>query len=400
MKEFTRQYFFPAAVFYLLLFSAIAIVKIIFFGDSSISFLNWDAGHYDFIRQNGYDETQSAFFPLFPFLWKATSFTPAGISILNAVIFITGLSFLFRIYGATRFQQLLIASIPSFVFFFYPYTESLFFIGSVILLYGLKEKRYSLIYGSMFALALIRPTISVLLPGIMMVQLLSNDPFSTKAKQISGVLLATGTGLLLTFSIHYYYTGTFFSFFQAQESWGNKLSIPSFPLMSWSGGMISRLDGMALAVSLFSMVWVIRSVIQKKMLSPDLMLSLLYLAGCGLIVLFFRGGVLFSLNRFVFCSPFFAVMLIHLLNRLPKPALKTALLTFTVLSVYWLAFGSYVHIKTLLKFEGVALFISVIPMIMYDDDRISRMAKSVAIAGSLILFGTFYLRLLMNGWIG
>ncbi len=106
--------------------------------------VNMDASWYKDIRDDGYyysDTTTSpmAFFPLFPYVWKLTGLNSIGISIFNYLIFLLGFSLLSKHLKLNFKQNLLFLSTPSLFFCFIPYSESLFFLGSVILLIGLNK---------------------------------------------------------------------------------------------------------------------------------------------------------------------------------------------------------------------------------------------------------------------
>lgn len=400
MKVYLRNFLLLSAV-YSGLFVLVWICKVIFYPELPISFLNWDAGHYDFIRGKGYDEVQSAFFPFFPFLWKHLNLSAIGISILNGIVFMASFAFLSQEYNVSRKELLIYALLPSFVYCFYPYTEALFFAASTGLLYSIRHNKLLPELLFLFLLSLIRPVISVLLPALLIVHFLEKKEWKERIRNVLFATLSIAVGLAITFSIHHHYTGSWRSFFHAQELWGNHLGLPHFPLMSWAGGLITRLDGTALLISLASIIILIReAVIRKLELKSDFLLSLLYLAGCGMIVLFYRNGVLFSLNRFVICSPFLIVAWKNVQDRFAAPKIKTAALTFLVLSLYWLAFASYVHILTLLKYEAVALFLTLI--LFLKDENIQRKNTSTAVVsvGFLALFVFLYMELLLNHWVG
>ena len=107
-------------------------------------------------------------------------------------------------------------------------------------------------------------------------------------------------------------TGEWFKFFEAQKHWGNFLQIPRFPLTSWAGGFIVRLDGFAFLIGIILGGFLLGLIFKLKqfrntIIPSEVIFSLAYLGGITLIVLLFRGGSLFSLNRFIFATPFIIV---------------------------------------------------------------------------------------------
>src|SRR4029077_5038416 len=102
------------------------------------------------------------------------------------------------------------------------------------------------------------------------------------------------------------------------------------------------------------------------------MFSALYLAGiCGLI-LFIRGGNMFSLNRFVFATPFFLIAFVALLRQTWR--LREALIAFFLMNAFWLLFGSYVSIIVFLSYVAVSFFIVMFFLIAHPARYISRIA--------------------------
>ncbi|MBL7900017.1 MAG: hypothetical protein JNJ99_15865 [Crocinitomicaceae bacterium] len=154
-----------------------------------------------------------------------------------------------------------------------------------------------------------------------------------------------------------------FEFFEAQKLWGNELQVPVLPIRSWAGGFITRLDGVALLIGLISAVvavsWLIQKFYRKKPVVTDqaIIFSVFYLAGISLMVLLFRGGSLFSLNRFVFATPFFILFIKYLGNEfMINKKYLFFIGSFVALTAYWLLFFSFVHVQAFLKYELVSIF--------------------------------------------
>jgi hypothetical protein len=68
------------------------------------NFLNWDAEHYAFIKDHGYDGFRIAFFPLFPLIWKVIPVDAIWISIINAGIFLTSIYILIKQFGIKKYE--------------------------------------------------------------------------------------------------------------------------------------------------------------------------------------------------------------------------------------------------------------------------------------------------------
>ena len=112
----------------------------------------WDAVHYLDIATQGYQGTDMAFFPLYPFLIRILgAFTAnhliAGLIISNASFFF-GLLFLYKLLeheydrSVARRAIFYVSIFPSAVFFSAVYTESLFFMLTVASFYYIRSHRW------------------------------------------------------------------------------------------------------------------------------------------------------------------------------------------------------------------------------------------------------------------
>jgi Gpi18-like mannosyltransferase len=112
----------------------------------------WDAVHYIDIATKGYQGTDMAFFPLYPFLIRvvgafAGNHLIAGLLISNASFFF-GLLFLYKLLEheydrpVARRAIFYVSIFPSAVFFSAVYTESLFFMLTVASFYYMRSHRW------------------------------------------------------------------------------------------------------------------------------------------------------------------------------------------------------------------------------------------------------------------
>ena len=136
--------------FYILFLSAILVtMQQIWFPDllKSEHFLNWDAEHYQFIKQNGFESYRVAFFPLFPLIWKFLALGTYGAVLLNSIVFLMTFYLIVRkLKIKNSLEIVLYLTIPSFIFFYLPYSESIFFLCSTAILFGIKDKKYYNVY--------------------------------------------------------------------------------------------------------------------------------------------------------------------------------------------------------------------------------------------------------------
>ena len=112
----------------------------------------WDAVHYLDIATKGYQGTDMAFFPLFPFLIRTVgdlvgNHLLAGLAISN-VSFFFGLLYLYKLLeheydrSVARRAIFYVSIFPSAVFFSAVYTESLFFMLTVASFYYMRNHRW------------------------------------------------------------------------------------------------------------------------------------------------------------------------------------------------------------------------------------------------------------------
>jgi hypothetical protein len=393
--------------FYILFLSAILVtMQQIWFPDllKSEHFLNWDAEHYEFIKQNGFESYRVAFFPLFPLIWKFLALGTYGAVLLNSIVFLMSFYLIVRkLKIKNSLEIVLYLTIPSFIFFYLPYSESIFFLCSTAILFGIKDKKYYLIYIGLFFAILARPAFTVFIPALIITEFFSE--FRTKTwLRISIYIGISLVGVLLVTFIQFLDTGEWFKFFEAQKHWGNFLQIPSLPLTSWAGGFIVRLDGFAFLIGIISGGFLLGLIFKLKqfrnsVIPSEVIFSLAYLGGITLIVLLFRGGSLFSLNRFIFATPFIIVAFNFWIKSDFCITKKQLFSIFGLIFIFWLLFGSYVHIQLMLKYLLVT-FYAILIFAMKSEIQFIRKWSLIA----LIFLGfTFqvvlFIRFLNGNWV-
>jgi len=395
------SYTVPVILLFYIIFNVVMGKEMI----SDAALLNWDAKHYFSIKNNAYNDVYTvAFFPLFPFLWKLLSLGITGIVIFNSVIFLAGFLLFTVIMKPTTKEILLFLSLPSLIFMFLPYSEAIFFISSIVLLWGLMKKNMLITCIGFFLCGLARPVAVFFIPAILIMEFLLNKNKFVFIKRSLIYCSVTIISLLVVGAIQHSYTGQWFGFFKAQHDWENYLQIPSLPLTSWAGDTIVRLDGSALLVGLVSLLALIKYFIQylkdrKPNVTPEFFFSLLYLTGISLYVLFFRGGSLFSLNRFVFCTPFFMVALYHFLKTDPRNFKQIGYIMLLI-TLFWLLFNSWVHIMTFLKYLFLTVYICSYFLINNKNKIIKNIAFTFCLVFNICFQLYFYYRFLSEEWVG
>lgn len=395
-----------STVYYLLLFPVLYFT-LLFFGlieEFSIDKLKYyDAENYWLIAQDGYAESWlTAFFPLFPRLWSL-GFSFIEISFLNAVIFIFCISYITWKWKVSRFIHITFLALPSILFFFLPYSESLFFLFAALLLLGLSKRSVVLVLSATFLAALTRPTISVFIPAFWLLSLveyrLGQKKFDWKTPLYGSI--GSILGLFAVFWVQSMYTGEWFTFFESQKLWGNELRIPSLPFSSWGGNNIVKLDALATLVGLSAGVFIVWSFFFKRKvagINREVIFSLLYLAGTALLILLVRGGEFFSLNRFIFSTPFFLIVLHWVYESVQWKRWYLLPIAFFVIA---LLFGAYVHIQALLKWLIMAGILAIwVFILMSKKQGRSLIVRNAMLLLLVLIQAYFFWRFLNSDWIG
>ena len=218
-------------------------------------------------------------------------------------------------------------------------------------------------------------------------------------------LLIAAVGLLMVGAIQFHDTGEWFQFFSVQKGWGNELQIPKLPLTSWAGSFIVKTDGFALLIGVLAGGYLSALILKLKwvkaaMPDRDVLFSLAYLGGISLTVLLFRGGSLFSLNRFVLATPFIVVVLHYWMNQNIFFTNKQLIAAYLFIFLFWLLLGSYVHIQELLKYLLLSFYALFIFSLKSHLPITRKYSLILLIALNFIFQVTFYVRFLSGLWVG
>lgn len=296
---------------------------------------HWDCGWYTDVKNNGYvfiagEQCNVAFFPLLPYLWKWSGLSVFGISTLNFLVFTGSAVLLVRHFSINHKTLITFLSIGLVGFFLIPYTESLFFIGSSLMLIGLNKKNYLVLTLGIF-IAIITRSASMIFIVALVVSLGVEWFCTPKNKQYFIILYAVVLVVLTTLVVlcfQYLQTGEFLGFFKTHAEWGHHLQLPQLPLSGWHWP-VPLTDSFALIIGVSCMLILIGyvgshfSFVPKKWascvfhingtLALQEVFTLLYLSGGSLFILLYQGGNLSSINRYVLSTPFYLVLL-HLLQ--------------------------------------------------------------------------------------
>lgn len=375
------HYFFIHIGVLFILFFCLYFIGVIEIVPSNDTLIQWDAGWYKSIVDNGYVfqkdiQSNTGFFPFFPFIWKYIGLSNVGISILNYLMFLLGVFLVCQTIPNLKNRTILFSlSFPSLFFMYVPYSEALFFLTASLYLYGNYKSQIYLKVLALLLASFARPIIFFFLPAIIFSEFLGTGNTSSKTKAIIGYSLMIFIGTFVSFYIVGYSSNNLFAYSDSQiNNWDHSFSIPSLPLTTWRGYRILWLDmlGLWIVISalLGSFVYFIKTISSKMKLTFDknLLLSLSYLSMIFIYVLFFHpkeesSGLtsILSLNRYVFCSPFIFYLMYYYFTR-KEININKVVLVALVISLVFVGFPlqglvGLTYVKTIAFILLVVLFL-------------------------------------------
>ena len=320
--------------------------------------IHWDAEWYTSIRAHGYffrpdAKSSVAFFPLFPLLWRGSHLGALGISLLNLALAVGAGVLLWLGLRLRPAAVVLFTALPSSFFLYIPYTEALFFaFTALVLVLLVRQPRHGwLLALALFGAALTRVSAFFYLPALAVAEglLWLREPTTwlVRLRRLFACGLAVGTGLVTVLVYQWQQTGVWFAFNKAEEQWHPHMQLPHLPFISTTENDGALwLDGLALLVGLTALGWLARLAwralqLRERAPAPDylLIIAAAYVAIATVQVVLqapVEGGhsSLMSLNRYIFCTPFFVVLLDRLLTwRLSPHVVLPALAAVLALTV-------------------------------------------------------------------
>lgn len=369
------------------------------------AFSNWDAEHYLYIRLQGYDEMRTAFFPLFPFLWRWLNVSPVAMGLVNLALFAVSFAVL-----AWQFQwpwraQLLLLSVPSLMFMALPYSEAVFFACGTAVLIGLRRQLPWLYCLGLLLSCTSRAAAFVLLPAVAATLLLAHHPRRGHGRVALAAVLATLAGLGISMWVHHAYTGQWLAVFAAQRFWDNHLQWPTLPLRNWGGSFPTRFEappfliGLGCSLGLGWLAWQHHGRGSGPAVAQPVVFALAYLAGVTFITVATRGGVLVSLSRYVYATPYFLLLLADFMGRFRLSSRQLAAL-FGLMEVAWLGFfGAYTHIRSVLGFTVVSAVVMLWLLNAHRQPAVRRRALVPAVLAGTGLTLYLLMRFLAHEWV-
>lgn len=336
----------------------------------------WDALHYISIKDKGYKfifhaECNLAFFPFFPFLWKILGLSSIGISIFNFLLFYTCILILLIGRKSTDVFNLFVVSIPSFIFFFLPYSEATFFAFGSLIILGYQRNSLLMICIGFFLASTVRSVSVIFVPAIIITEFVTGSDNGTKWKRILFFLSATLMGMLIAAYTQAAQTGKWFYFIQVQEYWGRHWIVPGVPFTTLSANRILAMDAIALILGLAAIYSSFRYFfsylkLKNNDLEPGIFFAALVMSGTTILDVFFTYNMdgsanLWSLNRHLLCTPFAVVFLVWFCNEF-TPSKKERIVggLIVVSGIFFTGVYEYPHLAFyyMMFFFGLFLYTS------------------------------------------
>jgi hypothetical protein len=378
----------------------------------------WDANWYRDIADYGYriregQQSNVAFFPLFPYLWKFSRLGSIYISLLNAGLFLLAFAFLAREFQLKMKQVLLLLSLPSLIFMYVPYTEACFFFFSTILLIGLHRRSSLLVITGLFLCCITRSATLLFFPAILFMEWMDTTPGQSASRKLKNIALYLATaisGLLTVAYIQWVQTGRWFTFFGVHEYWRQTLRLPKLPFTTWGGHNLLWLDATAVWVGLAAGVfctyllyrWLTGKQVQLPFNNRPLVFSAGYLVGAMLFAVLYQGGYII-LNRYIFATPYFFLFFFSFIRYRPLRTGELAL-TGLITVLLWFLFGAQTkldgmtHLQTAWYFWIITCYI--LACLLVNHPRVGRYALAGVYSLNIILQLAMANVFLSGFWVG
>ena len=409
----------PVAIYFLL-----CCFKYIIRSPSNENVLYFDAGWYNQIREFGYiyksnSMCNMAFFPFFPYLWKFTMLSPIGISILNVLIFIFAFALSLEERNFKKIYVLALVTTPSFIFFFLPYSESVFFLFGVLLLRGFQHDNKQLVYVGLLGCGLTRSVAIVFIPAIIVSELICYFNTGRKEnilivlKRIIFQCLASLTGVFVIALMQRNQTGSWFYFIEIQKFWGRHFQLPSLPFTTGNPSGVLGVDGIALIIGMIAFYLFLtyafktsnnKSESSENTFPKPILFATIYIIIIAFLDSFFTNDfygktTIWSIGRHILCTPFFIYFLNWLMvDYKPKIADLVFINGLILLGLFFVELINYPY-QLAYYLVYLLVFINTISFKGLIFKKYSLFFYPIAVL-NLYVMVIFYQSFLYNNWIG
>jgi hypothetical protein len=307
-----------------------------------------------FIRHMG---SNTAFFPAFPYLWRYLHLNAWQISAFNLLLLFISVIWLCHVFKIDNRAVFLFLSLPSQFFFYIPYSESLFLIFTAFILVGYYFKNITITAGGYLLGGVTRSAGNIFIPAIVLTGWVSERK-SWKAVLIFSFFSMLAIAMVML--MQYHQTGDALGFVHAQKFWGHRLQWPKLPFTTW--GKFIFLDAGSLMFGLTAMGFSIyimykRLIKREYFTNPAVFFSLVCLTGLTLLALAFKGGSLFSLNRYLLPSAFTLIGGAYLFKKAGNLSNRDLLYCGLIIFIMLISFHFFTHIRVILRYTALTLYL-------------------------------------------
>ncbi len=381
--------------------------------------IRWDVNHYKFIKDFGYNykiaggEFIFAYYPLFPFIWKITGLSNIGVLFLNYFLFsisIFILTKLFCVHNKIYINLVLALSLPSLIIFLIPYTEALFLMTITIGIYGFMKNKYWIYFIGFLMASMTRPCYIFLLMSFIGTEIYFFYYYKNTITLLKNLIYKITPLIIGTFLVSIlqmaYGSNSIIKFIEVQKYWNHTLSIPH-NLADWSQ------EGFAINLGIIFLIFIpilvillqkfyiqyfvireIRGINTYEKSNYLIILSMFYVIGLCLFIIFFQGGSLHNLFRYTICSPFFFVILFASYKYIEQISMNYRvffILTFSLLSIFVLGLANY---STMWNFSDFGIFILILTLFLWLlQDYLNQLVYK------LLLYLNFTLNILWTSYL-
>jgi hypothetical protein len=379
----------------------------------------WDASWYQSIFQKGYEyihmqSCNAGFFPFFAVVWGLLGGSSIGISIVNLLIFVASLQYLIRIYQPSFQESLLLLTLPPMFFFYVPYSESLFFLFSSILLYGIKKDNDILVALAIFFASLTRPSFLFFVPVFSFLFLMDfeKEKFGFLLKKyFLYYALPTIVALGIIIIVQKMQTDVWLAYFKTQHNvWSRGFRLPTLPFGSTEGLSLLWIESisfwMGIGLTIFASYFTI-SLFRNRLIllkyDRTFIFSSLFLTMSFMSIVFFNPvweidrTILNGINRYMFANPFLFVFMWEITKRSKIKKQHFFYLLILSFFVWTLVDYYYLSMERIFYFVSITAYLLLYVFFVQNKNRLV-----FSILFLLNILGQAYLlsRFVGNEWVG
>ena len=349
----------------------------------------WDALLYKAIIDSAYVGPKSnfteklAYYPLFSYVWAASTIDSNLIFLFNYLLFIVGLVLLSDLLSENTVSSFFVFAVglllPAMVTYYLPYAESLFLLTFAVAVWGLFKQKYWLFFIGAFAFSMTRPAVLIFLCALVAsdtIHYYVHRQIKYYLRELFFKMLPFLLGFFVVTYIQYYYTGNWFAYFDAMTYFWPTESGLFNTITDWSlqgfGMTVFAIFFVALPCLVYAVVWGIK-LLKKGNPSPPPSLfkgdkvwikeylfitSVLFIGGNLMYTFLTSGDALNGFYRYTMNIPFFYIVLFLLPEKIKEIPLKNKFIYIgcsSLLMIIFLASVNYGGSRFQFPYSGLYL---------------------------------------------